>query len=238
MKIRKYRSNILVVLTLLLTTVIFAWPVQAANRNDALFDLKDTFNSPVIDKINGVTLILIIITCIAIVMVFRYNFSRDEKVQRAAREMYRERQRSQSSDQKRNWFRLKTDAEFKWIAAHLADSARESQYNIDQLIDISGGGLSFSTFELLNPADEINMILPTGFNPLCIEGRVIRAVPSDDAFLVSVQFIGMLDGQRDKLVAWIQKTQRNAMFVEKQEAKAAEENAETSEPADKTKTEL
>ncbi|MEN6327471.1 MAG: PilZ domain-containing protein [Syntrophomonas sp.] len=234
MKIKGFVSKFTMTLLGLLFTFVLTSPGQAANRNDALFDLKDTFNSPIADKVSGLTLVLIVITCIAIVMIFRYNFSRDEKVQRAAREMYREKQRSQSAGQKRNWFRLKTDAEFKWIAAHLADSARESQYNIDQLIDISGGGLSFSTFELLNPADEINMILPTGgSNPLSIDGRVIRAVPSDDSFHVSIQYIGLLDGQRDKLVAWIQKNQRNAMFVEKQEENATEENAATSENADK-----
>ncbi len=234
MRIKGFVSKATITLLGLLFTFVLTSPGQAANRNDALFDLKDTFNSPIADKVSVLTLILIVITCIAIVMVFRYNFSREEKVQRAAREMYRAKQRSQSAGQKRDWFRLKTDAEFKWIAAHLADSARESQYNIDQLIDISGGGLSFSTFELLNPADEINMILPTGSNPICIDGRVIRAVPSDDAFHVSVQFIGLLDGQRDKLVAWIQKNQRNAMFVEKQEENSTEENAATSEKTDKT----
>lgn len=234
MKTKGFVSKITTTLLGLLFILVFALPGQAANRNDALFDLKDTFNSPVANKVSGITLILIVIACIAIVMIFRYSFSREEQVQRTAREMYRERKRSQSAGQKRNWFRLKTDAEIKWIDANLADKARENQYNVDQLIDISGGGLSFSTFELLNPADEINMILPVSPNPLSIDGRVIRSVPSDDAFHVSIQYVGMLDGQRDKLVAWIQKNQRNAMLVEKEEEKAAEESAATGETANKT----
>lgn len=220
----------------LLSTFIFVLPGQAANRNDALFDLKDTFNSPVGEKVNGVTLILIVITCAALVMIFRYYFTREEKAQREAREMYRERHRSQSTDQKRGWFRLKTDAEFRWIPAHLVDRTRISNYNVDQLIDISGGGLSFSTFEVLNAEDEINMILPTGdANPLSVDGRVIRAVKGDEAYNVSIQYIGLLNGQRDKLVAWIQNNQRTAMFFDKQ--KDTEEEASEDEESNETDVE-
>ncbi|MDD3023843.1 MAG: PilZ domain-containing protein [Syntrophomonadaceae bacterium] len=226
-------TKVLINLLVFLSTLVFVLPVKAANRNDFLFNLKDTFNSPVTAKASWASIILIVLITVIIIMIFRYYFLREEKAQRAALESYREKHRSQSSDQKRNWFRLKTDAEFKWIPAHEADTAKENQYITDQLMDISGGGLSFSTTEIINAHDEINILLPVGESkPLCLDGKIIRVVQSEDAFNVFVQFIGLMDGHRDKVVAWIQKNQRDAMYIEKHDDKASDENEEKEEKAD------
>ncbi len=195
----------------LLQIFIFVIPAQAATRNDFLFNLKDTFNSPVSDKYSISTIIILLVVCALVIWAFRYSSSREENALRSSHKDYQEKVRSQKSSnhQQRNWFRYKTTAEFKWIPAEKASNVKESRYNNDRLLDVSGGGLSFTTAESIKNGDEIKAIifLDEG-KPLPLNAQVVRVTENEGTNSVSTQFIGLRDGQRDRIVAWILKTQR------------------------------
>ena len=208
-----------------LQTLIFVLPAQAANRNDFLFNLKKTFNSPISQKfsINGVVVTLVSVVLLGL---FFYYYSTEQNVRRTSRKLSREKIRKQitsrkqiaSSQQNRNWFRLKTRAEFSWIPADQVSRVRMNRYKSDRLIDISGGGMCFSTNEQLNSGNEIRLILSTGKGePLLLNARVIRVSENNAIHNVSVEFIDIRDGQRDRIVAWIIARQRLAIHGEKPE---------------------
>ena len=208
-----------------LQTLIFVLPAQAANRNDFLFNLKDTFNSPASQKfsVNGVVVTL---ACAVLLGLFFYYYSTEKNVQRTSRNLNREKIRQQitsskqigSSQHERNWFRLKTKAEFRWIPADQAARVRTNKYKSDHLIDISGGGMCFSTAEKLKSGDRIKILLSTGAGePLFLDGEVGRVGEDNAIYKVSVEFVGIRDGHRDRIVTWILNRQRLAIQGEKPE---------------------
>lgn len=210
--------KLLISIFCLLQYFLFIVPAQAANRNDALLDLKDTFNTPVSGRSSITTTIISILICGIVIWVIYYYASQEKKTQRHSHEQHQEKIRLQrsSSQQKRNWYRLKTRGEFKWVPAELAPNVKENKYRHDQLIDVSGGGLCFSTAEPIANGDEIKLILSLGEkNPLVLNGKVIRAVEDAGVHTVSIEYIGIRDGQRDRIISWILKNQRNIMQNQK-----------------------
>lgn len=225
MPIKSVFVRVLTTVFLTLQTLIIVLPAQAANRNDFLFNLKDTFNSPVTDKFSLSSVIMIIALAVLLGSFF-YCYSTEKNVQRISRKLEKVKKRQQmltskqilSGKQKRNWFRLTTRAEFKWIPAEKASQVRSNRYKSDRLIDISGGGICFSTTEKLKSGDQIKLLLSTGTGePLFLNGLVIRVSADDDINKVSVEFVGIRDGQRDKIVAWILARQRLIIHGEKPE---------------------
>ena len=196
---------------------IFTLPAQAANRNDLLFNLKDTFNNPISDKISMATIIVILVLCALLLVAISFDSARKKNALQASRELHLQRVGSEksSNQQKRNWFRLRTNAEFEWLPndKNLIESSKK--YNIDHLIDLSGGGLSFETNKAINPGDEIVLLLSIGERtPLSLIGQVVR-VEGEATRTVSIKFIGIRDGQRDRIVSWILNNQRNVIQEEK-----------------------
>lgn len=131
-----------------------------------------------------------------------------------------------ASHQRRQWFRIKTNQFIQWIQSLRASAARENQYNRDQLVDISGGGLSFTTHSVLSPGDELNFQLDIGGKkPLNFKGTVIRVQDDGDVvqptFFVAIKFSELLSGERDRLVSWILKGQREELQETKIEDNAA-----------------
>ncbi len=131
-----------------------------------------------------------------------------------------------ASHQRRQWFRIKTSLLIKWIQALRASTVKENQYNRDQLVDISGGGLSFTTHSALSPGDDLNFQLDIGGKrPLNFKGKVLRVQDDGDTvqptYFVAIQFSELLSGERDRLVSWILKGQREDLQEIKMEENAA-----------------
>ncbi len=224
-KNRYLRKLITLSTIIIMQLLIFVLPVQAANRNDFLFNLKDTFNSPISDKFSLNASIAIIISLVLLGLFFFYNTS-EKNVRRTSRKLGRVKKSKQmltspqitSGMQRRNWFRLTTRAEFKWLPVDQTAQVRINRYKSDALHDISGGGMCFSTNEKLKSGDQIRILLYTGATePLFLNGRVIRVNADNANDKISVEFVGIRDGQRDKIVAWILARQRLAIHGEKPE---------------------
>lgn len=199
--------------------MIFVSPVLAANRNDFLFNLKDTFNSPLASKFSLSSIVVTLALVVLLVLFFHY-YSTEQNVRRTARDLKREKnhQPIASNQPNRKWFRLKTRVEFKWLPIDQVPKVRINRYKTDRLIDISGGGMCFATKEKLNYGDQINIILSTGEGePLVMNGQVNRIGEDNASYTVSVEFIDIRDGQRDRIVAWILNRQRLEIHGEKPE---------------------
>ncbi|CFX52968.1 PilZ domain [Syntrophomonas zehnderi OL-4] len=218
MKKIAHRLKLLIFGLVSVQPLFLAAPLQAANRNDVLFDLKDSFNTPVSGRGSITTIIIAIILCIAVICAIYYYSVKEEETQRKSHMLRQEKMRLQRSlsPQKRNWYRIKTRGEFMWIPSELAPKIRESKYKQDQLIDISGGGLCFSTAESVALGSEIRFILSLGEdNSIYLNGKVVRVMEKDGMKQVSLEYIGIREGQRDKIIAWISKSQRNDIQKEK-----------------------
>lgn len=211
----------------ILQTFFFTLPISAANRNDLLFDLQDTFNSPAADKVNGWLILIVLLACAVMLLVFYFGSSQRKKELQTSREMHLETIRNQKSpNQKRNWFRLTTNEKFEWVPIDEYFDETTSEYIKDHLIDISGGGLSFSTHTVIKAGQAINFLLSLGQKtPLPLKGKVIRVTNDDGVNIVSVQFVNIRDGQRDRIVSWILDNQRNVI----REENLGEETAENAE---------
>lgn len=210
-----------------LQTFVFTVPVQAANRNDFLFNLKDTFNSPPARNISTSELI-ISMTFIMLIVLFFFAFSSEQNKRRSTRKLiqYKKRMQKQASrqsgagQQKRSWFRLKTKAEFRWIPAEQASRVRINRYKLDHMVDVSGGGMCFTTRELLQTGDHIKILLSTGSgDPLYLDGKVNRFALNKDMYQVSVEFVGIRNWQRDRIVAWVTESQRQILHGDKPDKK-------------------
>lgn len=193
-------------------------PLQAANRNDVLFDLKDSFNTPVSGRSSITTIIIAIILCVVVIWTIYYYSLQEKETQRKSHVFRQEKMRLQRSlsPQKRNWYRIKTRGEFRWIQSELAPKLRESKYKHGQLIDVSGGGLCFSTAEPVALGSGIRFILSLGEdNSIALNGKVVRVLEQDGMNQVSLEYTGIREGQRDRIIAWISKSQRSNLQKEK-----------------------
>lgn len=131
-----------------------------------------------------------------------------------------------TGSQRRQWFRIKSSLLFKWIQSWRAAMAKENHYHKDQLVDIGGGGLSFTTKSALFPGDELHFQLDIGGKkPLNFKGKVLRVQNDGDTvqptYFVAIQFSDLLSGERDRLVSWIIKGQREELQEVKMEEKTA-----------------
>jgi len=116
------------------------------------------------------------------------------------------------SSQKRSWFRLalKKDLLFQMKNA--------GEFNRGQIVNLSGGGIQFSTVRKLAPNDLIRVSFELGpdkkFN---LDGRVVRvAAASDgqgkDCFLTGVQFINLTSTEQDRIANSILQEQHKLML--------------------------
>lgn len=221
MKMKKcYLLKRIIMLTVI-QILVFVLPLQAANRNDFLFNLKDTFNNSVVDKFSVNTSIAIII-CTALLGLFLFYNSREKNIRRSARKLRQIKEHrqmlvsKQAAGQRRKWFRLATRAEFKWMPVDQLSQARHNRYTVDRLIDISGGGICFSTDKILKPGNQIKIIISTGQgDPINMNGQVIRVSRDNDSYKVAVEFIDIRAGQQDRIVTWILARQRKAIHEKK-----------------------
>lgn len=181
-----------------------------------------------------------IIAVIIIIAVFHWWSERQQQQQKKNYKQYKEKQKemeskAQNPAHKRKWFRLRTQAELRWIPADQADHVKENRYFVDQLVDISAEGMCFSTAEEITAGEQIRFLLDIGEERfLPIIGEVLRLFDAeassnshsaaedggDDEAMeadqrvkhnVAISFIHMTPGDNNRLVAWITKRQRDAI---------------------------
>ncbi|MEN6389937.1 MAG: PilZ domain-containing protein [Syntrophomonas sp.] len=174
--------------------------------------------------------IIIVVTIVLFIMNRIYWRNRKEEIAQYEKRRLEHieqpaRPKPSTSNQRRQWFRIKTNLLIKWIQSLRASTVKETQYNRDQLVDISGGGLSFTTHSALSPDDELNFQLDIGSKkPLNLKGKVLRVQDDGDTvqptYFVAIQFSDLLSGERDRLVSWILKGQREELQEIKMEESA------------------
>lgn len=216
--IRK-RSFLQIALFLLLLTSIFTLPAQAeVTYRDVSRSISESFSG---NRVNVIGIVLTVLFFALVILIFHLSWLRKEK------EINRKRRtrvalRPKGQPHKRSWFRLKISAEFKWVLVGEASKTKEEQYNTGRLVDISGGGVSFITGQKLNPGDEIEFLLDTGRDkPMFINGRVLRMDEetghNDAVYKVSVQFGNLTNGERDRIVSFIMRRQRDRSAKNKED---------------------
>ena len=232
------RKNIFTLFFLLLQIFVPVFPVQAdvTNWNEFSSSLNQSFSGQHVLSQKNISALIISILVIALLSVVFYLYLQKEKKRQAlSKQRYQEIRKARiarsSEQQKRRWFRLKTRAEFKWIPAPLGSEIDEKEYQTDRLLDISGGGLSFSTADIIEPGDEIAILLDVrGKNALSLKAEVVRIVkadnPEEELSTVSVQFTNLSNRDEDRLVSWIIERQRNTIQEEEQEEEREEAKQE------------
>lgn len=219
-------TRVFLTVFLLLQMFIFvAWGRAEVTFDDISRSLNDSLSgNQLFSMKNIISTILTILFFALAALVFRLAWLRSER-QLSQKRRKRISLRPVNRQQRRNWYRLRINSEFKWIIAGEAVKARENQYKTDRLIDISGGGLCFGTAEKLYPGDEIKMLLDTGRDePMNLSGRVLRvgkeARPDNtEYYKVSVEFGHLLIGKRDKIISYIMKRQRENVQKERHKYK-------------------
>ncbi len=216
----KGKDKLLTAMFVLLQMTVYVLPCQAESTWSQISrGFNEAFSGSQALK-NVIGFLFTILAFGLIILAFRAYLMKKEK------EIHRHRfgviLRPLSSQQKRNWFRLRINAEIQWIPAAEAWKTKEGHYKKDRLVDISGGGLCFTTAEKLNPGDEIKFLLDVGGDkPLSLTGRVLRIhdEPGENKTMskVAVQFENILNGVRDRIVCLIMKRQRDAIQEKKRD---------------------
>jgi hypothetical protein len=226
--LRKWRRSIVFAAVFVLPG--YSKPVEV-NKFSSSFN--EAFSGSQLLSMRNIVGFALILVFILAFVIFYILWSKKEK--EIHQKSYKVSWRPLKQGQKRNWFRLSTSTEIEWMpAGEAASKAREIKYRRDRLVDISGGGLSFTTAETLNPGDEIKFLLDTGEDkPLTINGRVIRIFEEEagqdgPVRRAAVQFADLLGGERDRVVSYIIKLQRDAIQKRKEEdaAPASEQQKE------------
>lgn len=182
---------------------------------------KGFSNENIYDSNKILALLLSLMAVVIIIALFRWYSDKEQREQQTSYKKYKERQKEAASKSlnqahNRKWFRLRTEAELRWIPAGQAGKVKESRYFVDNLVDISAEGLCFSSIEPVETGTEIRFLVDTGEgHVLPILGRVLRISQAnseeDEKRNIAVQFSYMPPGDNDRLVSWIMKRQRDAI---------------------------
>jgi len=208
------RRKIGFIFFLLLQMLIFVLPCQAeVTWHDVSRSMNSSFSGGQGFSMKNAIALLGILVFILVAVIFHLFWPREEKEKKDSNQIS---WRPLNQQQKRKWFRLPTSAEFEWIPAENAYIVKKSQYKKDRLVDISGGGLCFTTAEKLNSGDQIILLLNTGGGKnLILNGEVLRVeeeTGQDKAInKVSVKFGNLLRGERDRIVSFIMNRQRDTI---------------------------
>ncbi|WP_197079039.1 PilZ domain-containing protein [Candidatus Syntrophocurvum alkaliphilum] len=184
-------------------------------------------------------LILIILTIAFIIYFLRREAVRQNLEARQAYKEFLKQQRIKRlpqavEGQKRNWFRLKTELDIQWIPSSLADKYNKKDYYKGCVINISGGGLLFRSNELVT-ANEVEFYIELDGELMHLNGEVVRVEEEqendDKKYLVGVKFINIKEVQRDYIISWITKSQREEVSNNKEELN--EESEDNNEKTNK-----
>lgn len=123
------------------------------------------------------------------------------------------------SSTQRDWMRLSIEQEVLYARAE------DNKYKRAKVINMSGGGLLFTTREELQKDDELEIILDlSSGEELNLKGRVVRVTEdsgNDDKkqFMIGVQFLNIKKGEQDKIVGEILREQQESVLEEKRKSK-------------------
>lgn len=182
-------------------------------------------------------LILIVLVACLVVLVMSLTRFQKKNMQRLVTERYKRKWADSvvklpngETPQKRKYYRFRTDASLQWAPAKDVLYFNEGEYNVDQLWDISAGGLSFTTQEVLEIGSKVKFLFDFGEKtPLLLEGNVIRVEirHKEDSktplYNVGIKFSNIREEERDIIIGWIMKRQRTNIASE---AKSQDEESE------------
>lgn len=205
------RNKALPAALFLLIQLILALPGQAETTyNDVSRSITGAFEGTQ----NVIGIIVLSLVGVLAVAAFRISWRKEKESEKKVPAKIR--LRPLGPKQNRKWYRMKFSMEFEWIPATMAEKAQQKHYKTGRLVDISGGGLCFKTAEEINAGDEILLFLDIGEKkPMVINGKVLRAEKetgrNSALFKVSLEFLRLLRGERDRIISFITKRQRSVV---------------------------
>ncbi len=212
---------------ILLMLLAYPGECQAITFDDFSTTVNGAFASDPFAGNHLIALVSMILLALLVVVSFKWGWRKEiknvdqhyEQVKKRHNQYMAAVQAGQA--QKRQWFRLREPAEFEWLPPHRPSLARRPKYKSDRVIDLSAGGIGFTTTEVLELEDTIRLILYTDEKePLYLSGRVVRILPDEQsggmASLIGVSFDDMPESERNRLNAWLIKRQRD--FIQKEKA--------------------
>jgi len=204
-----------------LVMVLVDWQAaEAVDKTLFLREVRESFNSPLSSRISSGAVVFIAVAIIFLWLGMVLDKVRTEKRQRLAQKAYQEKKlmRMSSSQQKRQWFRVKTNTEILWEPLGKSEIPEEGEFQKDRLVDASGGGLCFATAAQLSVDDKIRLLLPvSNKQSIFLTGQVVRVTEKEEANLVAIKFLDIRESQRDKIIAALLDIQRGAIKAEKEE---------------------
>ncbi len=188
--------------------------------------LSRAFSNEYVFTIQNISLFtLVVLICLIIVFIIRYDAIRSDVKRRIAyqetQKFLRKKRRLSQDGNKRDWYRMEIELPFQWYPLSLADSVTAQDFYQGVAIDISGGGLLFQTEKISTLDEQIQILLPIDGKTLELTGQVVRAQAEEidgiNCYLAGVKFINIREGQRDKIVSWIMKLQAEELLEQKEQ---------------------
>lgn len=183
------------------------------------------FNDTMNGQAEGAILNLLLggLICWGLWSLMRWLFQRDEKRKLetwSKVETIKPDYAYKGSGQKRQWLRI-DDAEAGFTFWLLNPQGQIVGDGVDEkLLDLSAGGLSFYTNELLDIDKQLHMQLDLGKPPILkLAGRVARVQFSPEGvekrYMIGVQFIGIRVGEQDRVIKYTLSLQRQVIEEQK-----------------------
>lgn len=192
--------------------------------NDFANSLNHAFSNENIFTIQNISLlILILLISVIIIIIIRYDaikqdIERHIAYQETQKEILRKKQLNKNSN-KRAWYRMDTELPFKWYPLPIPSHIKPKNFYDGIAIDISGGGLLFYTEEISNLNEEIKLLLPLDNITLDLTAQIVRAQAEEKegmaCYLAGVKFTKIREGERDKIISWIMKSQAEDLVNQK-----------------------
>lgn len=209
-----------------LITVLFLTPEAfALNWDDFTQSMNDAFSKKNVFTTNNLILLtIVLIITVSLILIIRFDTIRTDEIRRKAYQEVRQEllaKKALAKSDNRSWFRMPVQMQFKW--QHWPEELYVKPKKFSGLVlDISGGGMLFQTTELLNVQDEIKLWLTIDKSPIELIAQVIRIQEKlneseSKEYLIGVKFIDIREGTRDKIIAWILKSQTEFMTLHDEE---------------------
>jgi len=125
------------------------------------------------------------------------------------------------SGQQRQWMRIEAPAGFTFWLLNSQGEVVSDEIE-ERLLDLSAGGLSFYTNEILDIDKKLYMVLDLGKPPILkLSGRVARVQFSpegvDKRYMIGVQFVGIRVGEQDRIIKYNLNNQRIVIEEQKKQ---------------------
>lgn len=123
--------------------------------------------------------------------------------------------------QKRQWMRIEAEAAFSFWQIDNQGQIMDNEVS-EKLLDLSAGGLSFYTDEVLDIDKKIHIQLDLGKPPIIkLTGRVARVQFSPEGeekrYMIGIQFLGIRTGEQDRIIKQTLNSQRRVIGEQKRQ---------------------